>query len=168
MNFETIKNRADFLHAKGGARWVTPGFTLQARAQKVVARQAHSQNIANQNASSQAPNDHKGRNSGDHDKAKLMADMAGDSGARVGFTVTKRIGNAVMRNRIKRRFREIVSENSGLLAKSKIDYVLIARHGAEMRGFDDLKKDFQLALKRVHGKLRQKSGKAQRPAKPSP
>ena len=74
-------------------------------------------------------------------------------GARVGFTVTKRIGNAVIRNRIKRRFREMVGENAGSLAITQIDYVVIARQGAEIRRFKALNEDFKLALKRVHGKL---------------
>jgi len=81
-------------------------------------------------------------------------------GARVGFTVTKRIGNAVMRNRIKRRLREIVRIDAMHLSRSHVDYVLIARQGVEKRRFEDLSKDFKLALRRVHGKLKPKPGES--------
>ena len=138
MKFETLKRRADFLHVKGGARWVTPGFTLQARRALDVGL---GQEVANT-----AP---------------------GDLASRVGFTVTKRIGNAVIRNRIKRRLREVVRENAGLLVRSGTDYVVIARQGVEMRRYNDLCKDFKLALKRVHGKLPHKSDDVSMNADPS-
>jgi ribonuclease P protein component len=70
--------------------------------------------------------------------------------ARFGFTVTKAIGGAVARNRIRRRLRALVA----LLAPDKAlqdhDYVLIARPAALERPFTDLKKDLERAFQRVH------------------
>jgi len=136
MNFETLKHRADFLHVKGGPRWVTPGFTLQARSARLTGGACRSAG-------------------GTEAEIKPEPD---DGGARVGFTVTKRIGNAVMRNRIKRRLREIVKINAMHLSQSRLDYVLIARQGSEKIPFEELSKDLKLALRRVHGKLKLKSG----------
>ena len=58
-----------------------------------------------------------------------------------------------MRNRIKRRFREMAEKNTGALAQCCIDYVVIARPGAQMKRFEELDRDFKLALKRVQDKL---------------
>lgn len=68
---------------------------------------------------------------------------------RVGFTVTKKIGNAVTRNRMKRRFRALARE---ILPQSGIagaDHVVIGRQSGVERDFADLRKDFQTALKKV-------------------
>ncbi len=65
---------------------------------------------------------------------------------RVGFTVTKKIGNAVCRNRIKRRFREAARQVLPELGRPGTDYVLIARPGAADRPFDALLDDLRGAL----------------------
>lgn len=72
-----------------------------------------------------------------------------DPAMRVGFTVTKKIGNAVTRNRMKRRFRALARE---ILPQSGIagaDHVVIGRQSGVERDFADLRKDFQTALKKV-------------------
>lgn len=69
---------------------------------------------------------------------------------RVGFTCTKRLGNAVVRNRIKRRLREVARLRLDSLARSGHDYVLIGREPALARDFADLEKDLISALKRLH------------------
>jgi len=68
---------------------------------------------------------------------------------RVGFTVTKKAGNAVERNRIRRRLRAAVKS---LTDKTRpgFDYVLIARREAIATPFADLLKDLERALKRLH------------------
>ena len=68
------------------------------------------------------------------------------AGARFGFTVTKKIGNAVVRNRIRRRLREVVRLSAAGVAAPGVDYVLIGRHAALSLPFDRLVDDFRSGL----------------------
>lgn len=70
---------------------------------------------------------------------------------RFGFTVTKKLGNAVIRNRIRRRLKAAVTAILSSDAKPGHDYVVIARTAAETRAFTDLVQDVVRALKTVHG-----------------
>jgi ribonuclease P protein component len=70
--------------------------------------------------------------------------------ARFGFTVTKKIGGAVVRNRVRRRLRALTAGLDPTQVQPCFDYVLIARSGAISRTFPDLKADLQQALMRVH------------------
>ncbi|MEM9422986.1 MAG: ribonuclease P protein component [Pseudomonadota bacterium] len=65
---------------------------------------------------------------------------------RVGFTVTKKLGNAVVRNRIKRRLRAAVDEVFPTCADANTDYVLIARPKALTRPYARLLDDLRRAL----------------------
>ena len=69
---------------------------------------------------------------------------------RVGFTATKKLGNAVVRNRVKRRLRELARLRLGGLARPGHDYVLIGRATTAERAFPELEKDLNSALKRLH------------------
>ncbi|HRX34943.1 MAG TPA: ribonuclease P protein component [Aestuariivirga sp.] len=73
-----------------------------------------------------------------------------DRPARVGFTATKKLGNAVVRNRIKRRLREVARLELCKNARAGYDYVLIGRHQSLDRSFGDLAGDLISALKRLH------------------
>jgi ribonuclease P protein component len=72
---------------------------------------------------------------------------------RFGFTVSKKVGNAVERNRVRRRLRELVRRAAGRIVAGH-DYVLIGRRAALRFPFEQLIGDFEGALKRVHGKRR--------------
>ncbi|MGI9405798.1 MAG: ribonuclease P protein component [Hyphomicrobiaceae bacterium] len=82
--------------------------------------------------------------------------VLGKTEPRIGYTVTKRIGNAVVRNRIKRRLRATVATLEAGELKNNCDYVLIARHGALQRPFNDLVNDLRAGLKSVHRPKRRK------------
>jgi ribonuclease P protein component len=65
---------------------------------------------------------------------------------RVGFTATKRIGGAVLRNRAKRRLREAARQLVPLFGVAGCDYVLIARGGTATRSWSLLLDDLKSAL----------------------
>ncbi len=73
----------------------------------------------------------------------------GDNAMGVGFTVTKKIGGAVIRNRIKRRFRALAREVMPEAGVPGADHVLIGRNGADERPYADLKAELVKALKKV-------------------
>ncbi|MCV6546785.1 MAG: ribonuclease P protein component [Cohaesibacter sp.] len=66
--------------------------------------------------------------------------------ARVGFTVTKKVGNAVVRNRIKRRLRELARLHGPHIMMDGHDYVLIGRRAALHLDFDQMVADFRGAI----------------------
>jgi ribonuclease P protein component len=71
----------------------------------------------------------------------------GDDSVRVGFTCSKKVGNAVARNRAKRRLREIARLDLPHLAKAGHDYVLIGKKDlTATREFESLRADFAKAL----------------------
>lgn len=75
----------------------------------------------------------------------------GDAAVRVGFTASKKIGNAVARNRAKRRLRSLARELLGPAARPGWDYVLVARPEATViRPYADLRADMERALRSVH------------------
>ncbi len=108
-----LKTRSEFVFVKGGRRFATPSFVLQARRR--------------------LPN------------SPQTLDLA-----RFGFTATKRLGSAVVRNRARRRLKEAVRLAASSRAIDGYDYVLIARGGAVQRPFTEVIKDLQRALTKVH------------------
>ena len=81
----------------------------------------------------------------------LQARKRGDEGpARFGFTVSKKVGNAVERNRVRRRLREIVRLSDAGRTRAGHDYVLIGRRAALALPFASMRQEFDGALRRVH------------------
>ena len=72
-----------------------------------------------------------------------------DAETRVGYTVTKKIGNAVTRNRTKRRLRAMVRETCNNIDSHGHNYVLIARKGAHSTPFDEMQSQFIRAVKKL-------------------
>ena len=70
-------------------------------------------------------------------------------GMRYGITVTKKIGNAVVRNRMKRRFRELLREALPKLGLADHDHVLIGRAGGVERDFQTMAEELNVALERA-------------------
>ena len=73
----------------------------------------------------------------------------GVSTVRLGFTATRKVGNAVIRNRAKRRLREAARAAVPLLAVHGSDYVFVARMGTADRPWDRLRDDVKSALTRL-------------------
>lgn len=67
-------------------------------------------------------------------------------GKRFGITVTKKVGNAVVRNRIKRRFRELLRDALPAEGLADHDHVLIGRLGAIGRDFHRMRSELSHAL----------------------
>jgi ribonuclease P protein component len=78
-----------------------------------------------------------------------MRDRRDDGPARVGFTVSKKVGNAVERNRVRRRLREVVRHAAGDTARPGHDYVLVGRRAGLSAPFSGLLEDFKSALRRL-------------------
>lgn len=82
----------------------------------------------------------------------LQARDRGESGAtRIGFTCSKKVGNAVSRNRAKRRLRALAQEVLAPVSRPGWDYVLIGRRDTTIRlPFADLQKQLRDAIGLVH------------------
>ncbi len=80
------------------------------------------------------------------------------TGPRVGFTITRKIGNAVVRNRIRRRFREVLRGLDPGLLRAGHDYVMVARPGAIEQPFAELRTLIETAVNRVHQPEHARSG----------
>ncbi len=124
-----LKTRPQFLRVAAAKRkWATPGLVLQA------ARRQH----------------------GDHRAAPDLLDgpeqKPDEAEVRVGFTVTRRIGNAVIRNRAKRRLRAAAAEVFPRLGRGGTDYVVIGRAGTAGRPYQDLVRDLEQAIAKLERK----------------
>jgi ribonuclease P protein component len=116
-----LKTRPDFLRvARARRKCVTPGLILQV-----------------------AP-----RNQGDFQSADLMF-RENDEDCRIGFTASRKVGGAVVRNRARRRLREAVEQVMPAHAEKCRDYVVIARSTTVARPFGALVDDLETALKRL-------------------
>ncbi len=90
----------------------------------------------------------------------LLARPNGGDAMRFGITVTRKIGNAVVRNRMKRRFRALLRESLPQQGLPGHDHVLIGREGGVERDFALLRQELAMALSRAA------QGKGDPPRKP--
>ncbi|HMA15038.1 MAG: ribonuclease P protein component [Bacteroidota bacterium] len=121
-----LKTRPQFLAVAAARRkWVTPGLVLQA------ARRQHGDDRAAPEAC--RPSEHP------------------EPEVRVGFTVTRKVGNAVERNRVKRRLRAAAAEVFPSIGRAGTDYVVVGRAATLKRPFDALKADLEQAIRRLDG-----------------
>jgi ribonuclease P protein component len=127
---ERLKRRPEFLRVAATRRkYVAPGLILQARRRDVP---------------DSAP--------GTVGEAVPVDAGQGDAGPtppRVGFTVSRKVGNAVARNRARRRLRAAADQVMPRHAAGGEDYVLIGRAGTLTRPFADLVADLEAGLKRL-------------------
>ncbi|QOG12809.1 ribonuclease P protein component [Arcobacter sp. FWKO B] len=65
-----------------------------------------------------------------------------------GFVASKKVGNAVQRNSAKRRMKAIFMQYCNKIKNGK--YIMVAKDTIGQRGYEDLKKDFLFALKRMN------------------
>lgn len=140
MNLVTLKKRHEFLRVRGGRRCQNVAFLLESKPRPKLA--GH-------------PN-----NSTEHDFHRppgRLPPRVGDKsalapidGPRFGFTITKRLGNAVTRNRIRRRLKHAIAELAPEFARSGHDYVIVARRRAATLPYGDLKKGLERCFERVH------------------
>jgi len=73
-----------------------------------------------------------------------------DRSMRVGFTVTKKIGGAVVRNRMKRRFRALAREIVSVNGVPGADHVMIGRAKGIERDFASMRAELSGALEKLH------------------
>lgn len=82
---------------------------------------------------------------------------------RIGLTVTKKTGNSVERNRMRRRLREALRLGGmarGEIATGKVrDYVVVARRETLSRGFDLLQADLARAFERIERRIGTRNSK---------
>jgi ribonuclease P protein component len=91
--------------------------------------------------------------------------------ARVGFTVSRQVGNAVERNRVRRRLREVVRLAPGTELCTPLcaghDYVLIGRRAALKVPFGDMVRELDAALRRLHASGALATGRLHRTGAPA-
>ena len=116
-----LKTRRQFLAvASTRQKWVTPGLILQVR------RRPPSE---------------------DGPAASSLSEI--ERAAGLGFTVSRKVGNAVVRNRVKRRLRAVAKEILPRYAKDHRDYVLIGRRNTLNRPYPELINDLKTALEKL-------------------
>lgn len=120
MQLRTLRSSREFKRVRGGRKAGTASFLIEGKARPGAA---------------------------DGDSERGEAATAGEP--RFGFTVTKKIGGAVVRNRVRRRLKAIVRDLDPALARPEFDYVVVARSGAVDQPFADLSAEFRRALRHV-------------------
>ena len=84
-----------------------------------------------------------------HRVARETLEILEPGAVRVGFTVTKKIGNSVIRNRVRRRLRAVADQVLEDVTAKGLDLVIVGRKGTIKRQYSDLIKDLKTALKKL-------------------
>ena len=79
---------------------------------------------------------------------------------RVGFTASKKVGNAVVRNRARRRLKSVVNDVLTSSEEQPLDLVLIGRASTLKRSYNELLSDFRFALKSARTRQEKVIGRA--------
>lgn len=132
-----LKRRSDFLRARQGKSFYVRGFALQTTSRLSAPQEAEL-------PASQGPGDSTAIGC----RGGQIQALPDDAKPRFGFTVSKRCGGAVRRNRIRRRLKEALRLIDPLPARPGYDYVIVARPEALGMAFSDL----QAGLLRALGK----------------
>ena len=90
----------------------------------------------------------------------LQAVTTGNSDWRLGITASKKVGNAVRRNRARRRLRALARTELSSQARPGVDYVIIARWATAETGWDDLVADLGKTVGYLHRTLDRQSADA--------
>ena len=85
-----------------------------------------------------------------HPRNASDSEKYSDNSIRLGLTATKKIGNAVIRNRARRRLRALAHEILSAHGQPGYDYVLIGRASTGDRAWESLQTDLRSALKQIH------------------
>lgn len=129
-----LKTRPEFLKVAAARRkWATPGLVLQA------ARRQPGDDRAALGVSPITASGVKASGAVAREEPEV----------RVGFTVTRKVGNAVVRNRVKRRLRAAAAEVFGQHGRAGTDYVVIGRAATLTRPYDALRQDLEQAILKV-------------------
>jgi ribonuclease P protein component len=86
-----------------------------------------------------------------------------DGPVRFGFTVTKKVGTATERNRVRRRLREVVKRLDAVSMRPHSDYVLVGRRAALTRDFATMLDDLRSALHRLDRQPQNARGASRNP-----
>ncbi len=135
---ERLRRRADFLRAAQGKRFFARGLTLQAAPRPIPSEPMETRAPATPNCN------------------PLDGPPCREAAPRFGFTVTKRSGGAVERNRIRRRLKEALRLLDPLPARPGHDYVIVARPEALSMPFQALQGELIRALGKIDAWKNQK------------
>jgi ribonuclease P protein component len=83
----------------------------------------------------------------------LEREHADRVGPRLGITASRRVGNAVVRARSKRRIRELFRTNVGVSGGRDVDLVVNARRGLAAASWPELEQEFRRTVKRLRDRL---------------
>lgn len=128
--FVTLKKRPEFLRVRGGHRFTAKSFVLEGKRRPPVDAATDADSASTVHTAPRTGRD------------------ASRAIARFGFTITKKVGGAVERNRMRRRLKAALTDLSGE-ALPDFDYVVVARRQALEQPFDQLKADLSAGLRHI-------------------